>query len=80
MALPLSLTSGLSPRVGRRLAWADHYWIEGVGHNEMLYSPSLIRCEHCSHALDTLIVSTEALGNCLESVYWEPRVPMEHPV
>ena len=26
------------------LAWADHYWIEGVGHNEMLYSPSLIRC------------------------------------
>ena len=26
------------------LSWADHYWIEGVGHNEMLYSPSLIQC------------------------------------
>ena len=26
------------------LSWATHYWIENVGHNEMLYSPALEEC------------------------------------
>ena len=26
------------------LSWANHYWLEGAGHNEMLYHPALRDC------------------------------------
>jgi len=28
------------------LSWATQYWIEGAGHNEMLYHPALRNCLH----------------------------------